>query len=289
MSVICCQVPDLLLSLAMQHHANWLTQPVALIGPDECVWAVTSPAQASGVRHQMSVRQAQSHCPEVHLAPVALAEVQAAQDMLLQTLAHWELPVEESGWGLAYLDLHTVASTRVKVQPLAVELGRQVRQALGGALQPCIGWDNGKFTAYTASVMVKPGRVRLVSREDEMTFLAPLPIKLLPLPPDDQQRLHWLGITTLGQFAKLPPAAVLQQFGNSGRMAQRWAQGHDPRPVRPQVRQAFAPLTADIDPPTGLLDPVLTTLIELLRPVRQLGTRAKWLSASSSATRLCGG
>jgi hypothetical protein len=35
----------------------------------------------------------------------------------------------------------------------------------------------------------------------------------------------------LGQYAALPPSAVLQQFGKAGRLAQRFAQGKDDRPV----------------------------------------------------------
>jgi hypothetical protein len=214
----------------------------------------------------MSVRQAQSFCPEVSLESVDFTGLQAVQDALLETLAAWQLPVEENGWGKAYLDLHTVATMRDAVQPLAIDLGREVRQKLGDGLQPALGWDSGKFTAYAAATIARPGHMRLVSREDEQRFLAPFSISLLPLSPDDQHRLKLLGIKTLGEFARLPAASVFQQFGDIGCMAQRWAQGHDPRPVRSLARQAFESLSVDIDPPTGLLEPVLTALLDLMGP-----------------------
>jgi nucleotidyltransferase/DNA polymerase involved in DNA repair len=152
------------------------------------------------------------------------------------------------------------------VQPLAVELGQLVRKALGTELTPGIGWDSGKFTARAAAAIVQPGRARLVSREDETRFLRPLSVSLLPLSPVAHQELHWLGIHTLGQFAQLPVNAVVQRFGAVGRIAHQWAQGHDTRPVRNTVRANFNPLTVQLDPPTGLLDPVLEALLGVLRP-----------------------
>lgn len=266
MSVLCCHVPDFLWSLAQRHQSESSDHPLALVGPDELIWAAGSVAQKLGVMPQMSLHQAQSHCSDLRLLPIDLAESQAAQTAFLSTLATWELPLEENSWGHAYIDLHSVATERGQVQPLAVELGQLVRKTLGIELQPSIGWDSGKFTARAAAAVVQPGKVRLVSREDETRFLRPLAVSLLPLAPVAHQELHWLGIHTLGQFAQLPVNAVVQRFGTVGRMAHQWAQGHDTRPVRNTVRANFTPLTTQLDPPTGLLDPVLEALLGVLRP-----------------------
>jgi nucleotidyltransferase/DNA polymerase involved in DNA repair len=266
MSVLCCHVPDFLWSLAQRRQPELSAHPSALVGPDELIWATGAMAHQSGVAAQMTLRQALSHCPDLRLLLVDLAESQAAQQAFLSTLATWELPLEENSWGHAYIDLHPVTSVRSQVQPLAVELGQLVRKTLGVELQPAIGWDSGKFTARAAAAIAQPGRVRLVSREDETRFLRPLPISLLPLPPLAHQELHWLGIHTMGQFARLPANAVVQRFGMVGRLAHQWAQGHDRRPVRNSVRANFTPFAVEIDPPTGLLDPVLEALLGVLRP-----------------------
>jgi nucleotidyltransferase/DNA polymerase involved in DNA repair len=214
----------------------------------------------------MTLRQAQSHCSDLRLLPIDLAESQAAQQSFLETLASWELPLEDNSWGHAYIDLHSVATTLVQVQPLAVQLGQLVRKTLGIELQPSIGWDSGKFTARAAADIAKPGKIRLVSREDETRFLRPLPVTLLPLSPVAHQELHWLGIQTLGKFAALPVHAVVQRFGAVGRIAHQWAQGHDSRSVRNNVRLNFTPLSVQLETPTGLLDPVIEALLGLLRP-----------------------
>ena len=215
----------------------------------------------------MRPQQAQIACPELLLRPLDLAAAEMEQGALLAALAEWELPVEPQTWGMAYVDLHSVAKTATTVQPLATDLGRRLRSGMGQDLQPALGWDSGKFTARAAAMQVMPGRMRLVDKRDEVRFLGPLPITLLPLPRAHLQQLHWLGIRTLGQFAELPPTAVWQRFGAGGKQAQRWAQGRDDRPVRTAVTQAPPPVSVVLDPPSGTLQPVVEAVMASLRPL----------------------
>ena len=267
MSVLCCHVPHLLIELACRHEPRWRGQPLALLGPDERVWAVSPAAAQYGVQVEMRPQQAQVACPELLLRPLDLTAAEMEQGALLAALAQWELPVEPQSWGMAYVDLHNVAKTAAAVQPLAADLGRRLRSDMGQELQPALGWDSGKFTARAAAMQVVPGRMRLVDKRDETRFLGPLSITLLPLPRPHLQQLHWLGIRTLGQFAELPPAAVWQRFGAGGKQAQRWAQGRDDRPVRATVSQAPPPTAVILDPPSGTLQPVVEAVMSSLRPL----------------------
>ncbi|MBK8049828.1 MAG: hypothetical protein IPK16_23610 [Anaerolineales bacterium] len=222
-------------------------------------------AGCTGVQVQMRPQEAQFACPAVILRPIDVAAAQEIQDAFLAQAATWQLPVEPQAWGMAYLDLHTVAKNRAAVQPLAAEMGRLVRR-IGVSLQPAIGWDSGKFTARVAALQVPPGRMRLVDQADEVRFLRPQPISLLPLPRQHLQQLHWLGVRTLGQFATLPVAAVWQRFGAMGKVAQRWAQGRDDRPVRACVAHAPAAMVLAFDPPEARLQPVVEALLAALQP-----------------------
>lgn len=281
MSVLCGRIPDFALALATRHQAGLASRPVALMGRDDEVCGLSSPAYQAGVRMGMNARQAQMRCPDLTLLPADLAECQRAQDAFLAELAQWELPVEAHGMGMAYVDLHTVTSTRKDVQGLAANLGRRVRTVLGDDLQPSLGWDHSKFCARAAAYHTPAGRMKLVAKEDEVTFLSPLPVSLLPLPALDIQRLHWLGITTLGQFAALPAGAVWQQFGKAGQLAQRWAQGRDNRPVSNMLHAAWTPLEVDFETPTAQLGPVVDGLMARLQP--QID---EWAAALQGCTRL---
>ena len=266
MSVLCCRIPDFLIALACRQTPAWAGRPLALVGPDERLWAVSPEAQQSGVQVEMRPAQAQVYCPEVLLHDLDIAASRQAQAEVLAVVARWELPVEPLTWGALYVDLHLVGKNTESVRPLAVEPGQRVRSACGAALQPALGWDSGKFTAHAAAVQVAPGHVRLVDKRDEMRFLQPLPVTLLPLPPLHIQQLHWLGVRTVGQFARLPAAAVWQRFGAAGKLAQRWAQGKDDRPVQGHGAGTAAVTTVTLDPPTGRLAPVVGAVMASLQP-----------------------
>jgi DNA polymerase-4 len=184
MSVLCCRVPSFLINLAQRQQPELANRPLALLGPDECICAASPSARQSGVRAAMSTRQALTLCPGLVLQPASITNFHNEQRAFLHTLASCGLPVEALNWGAAYLDLHTVARTATQVQSLAAELGRQVRKEIGQLLQPAIGWDSGKFTARAAALRTAAGKMRLVGKADEVSFLAPLPASLLPLPPE---------------------------------------------------------------------------------------------------------
>lgn len=263
---MCCRVPDFLIGLAERQQPTLVEKPVALLGADERVLAASPEARETGICLHMPARQARMRCPDVCLQPLDMEACQSEQDAFAGKLAECGLPVESPSWGVAYVDLHAVASTSQAVRPYCADLGAQVRGVLGESLVPSIGWDTGKFTARAAATRATPGHMRLIDRSNEESFLQPLSIALLPLPPLALQQLAWLGIRTLGQFARLPATAVWQRFGTEGKLAQKWAQGRDERPVRTSVQDSAPPISIDFDPPTAQCDHVLEAVISVLRP-----------------------
>ena len=180
MSVLCCQMPEFAVALTCQQEPELQGKPLALLGPDEKSRYVSPIAREHGVFAQMTPRQMQTRCPDIVLQPLDEVRCQQAHSAFLDVVTAWELPVEEMGLGRAYVDLHHVADARDDVQGLAAELGRRLRSELD--LAPALGWDHGKFTARVAASSTEPGRMKLVNRTDEVAFLTPKPIHLLPLP-----------------------------------------------------------------------------------------------------------
>ena len=104
-----------------------------------------------------------------------------------------------------------------------------------------LGLAGTKFAAWVAAqtAPADPG-YQLVAGPDQ-AYLAPLPIRWLPLPAEAQRRLHLLGLRTIGQFAALRERQVAEQLGPESLLAHRWARGLDERPVlgrAPQVLEA---------------------------------------------------
>lgn len=266
MSIVCFRIPHFLFALAAQEHPQWAEKPIALLGSDECVWAVSPPAGASGVQIGMPARQARSHCADVACQSLDLHASEDTQHYFLDTLAQSGLPVELQDWGLAYVDLNAVSDSPRNASPVCAQLGQQVRQRLGQYLQPTVGCDSGKFTARAAANAAQPGHLRIVDRSNQVSFLDPLPVTWLPLPAPALQQLDWLGIRTLGQFSKLPVSSVVQRFGPSGRLALSWARGRDDRPVRATVTAAPSPVVIDFEAPTRSHEMAASTAMQALAP-----------------------
>jgi DNA polymerase-4 len=86
--------------------------------------------------------------------------------------------------------------------------------------------------AKVASDRAKPDGVCVVPEGGEADFLAPLPLRALPmLGPSMEKRLSQLGISTIGQLASLSAATLEGLFGRHGGALGQRARGVDPTPV----------------------------------------------------------
>jgi DNA polymerase-4 len=96
-----------------------------------------------------------------------------------------------------------------------------------------VGAGSGKQVAKIASDLAKPDGVRVVSASEERTLLDALPVRRLwGIGPVAEEKLHRLGINTIGAFAALSDAEVTDILGGAvGAALHRLARGIDERPV----------------------------------------------------------
>ena len=81
--------------------------------------------------------------------------------------------------------------------------------------------------------MARPGQALIVSDDRTRSFLAPLPLQLLPLERRRYEELEELGVRTIGQLAGLPGGAVAERLGPDGRRAWSLARGEQDGRVAP--------------------------------------------------------
>lgn len=267
MSILYCCIPDFASALMQRGDPSLRHRPLVLIDPEERVFAASAEAAACGVVVGQTARAAEVRCPEAHLMETDLARCRSEFETLLQLLEHTSPRVEPHGWGAAYIDLGNLAQRHADGVSLCQEVGRAVRRELGEALQPALGWDRTKFTAQAATKCTQPGHLRAVDSVRERAFLQPLPVALLPLGLDALQRLGFLGLRTLGQYAALPPGAVWQQFGRAGRLAQHCARGEDDRPVVPRSQERRLAAHCELENSLAEQEHLLTVLRHLVSPL----------------------
>ena len=266
-SILYCSIPHFAAALARRDDPSLEERPLVLIGAEGRVLGVSAEAAACGVVTGMTARAAEVRCPEARLVDVDVGHCRAEFETLLGVLERVSPSVEPHGWGAVYADLSGAAQDHDGAVEVCKQVGRAVRRELGQALQPALGWDNSKFTAQTAARRIRPGHLLPVGAAGEQAFLQPLPVTLLPLSGDALRRLGFLGLRTLGQYAALPPAAVGQQFGRAGQLAQRCARGEDDRPVIPRHQAPRCVVGYELDAPLAERERLLVTLRRAVAPV----------------------
>jgi DNA polymerase IV len=142
-----------------------------------------------------------------------------------------------------------VGASATEVEDFCENLRRRVRDETG--LVASVGAGSGKQIAKIASGMAKPDGVRVVGRADEKPLLGGLPVRRLwGIGPVAEDKLHRLGIDTIGQLAALSEAEVASILGATiGPALHRLARGVDDRPVaeRAEAKQISAESTFAVD------------------------------------------
>ncbi|MUL84565.1 MULTISPECIES: DNA polymerase IV [unclassified Mycolicibacterium] len=160
-----------------------------------------------------------------------------------------------------------VGATAADVEAFCQQLRDKVREQTG--LVASVGAGSGKQIAKIASGLAKPDGIRIVRRDEEALLLGGLPVrKLWGIGPVAEEKLHRLGIETVGALAALSDAEAASVLGTTvGVALHRLARGIDDRPVaeRAEAKQISAESTFPED---------LTTLRQLQDAIGPIGEHA---------------
>ena len=264
MSILYCSIPYFAAAVAQRDNPAFKNLPLVLIGPGKRVLATSAQAESAGIIPGITAHAAEVRCPQAKLIEADPARYQAAFKAQLELLEEITWKVEPQSLGTAYLDMGDKWK-RTDADALCRSTIGRLQRELG--FKPILGWNSTKFTAQAASYCTHPGHARIVPSVQERTFLYPLPVTMLPLETDTIQRLKFLGLRTLGQYARLPPAAVIQQFGRPGVIAQRCARGTDERPVQPRAQEQRLQARWDAEDPLLQMEQLLAVIRRIARPL----------------------
>ncbi len=158
-------------------------------------------------------------------------------------------------------------ATETEVEEFCAQLRQRVLDETG--LIASVGAGSGKQIAKIASGLAKPDGIEVIRRADEARLLDGLAVrKLWGIGPVAEEKLHRLGIDTIGQLAALSETEVANILGATiGPALHRLARGIDDRPVaeRAVAKQISAESTFAVD---------LTTLEELRDAIAPIAEHA---------------
>lgn len=271
-TALCLWLPTFELRLELVRSPELDSTSVALLEPQEGVGAgrilqISERAAEAGVRPGMPVSRAVALCPSLTLLEPDPTHYDAAMAAILESLVQVSPVVHAEERGRIQVGMDGLG--RLHGSP-----ERQVERVLHSLLEPLprplvaavrAGWAPGTFGARVAAVSARPGAPVLVREEELPSFLAPRPISTLPLPGEVLERLHRLGVDTLGALGALPPQELLRQFGPAGPEARALARGERIDPVRARHRPRPIRVSMDFPSPVGdreILDRGVDRLLE---------------------------
>jgi len=203
----------------------------------------TNEARAYGVHSAMPSVRARQLCPEAIFLSGRHGRYAEVSAELHKVLADITPMVEPIGLDEAFVDVAGAVRLLGPPAQIAHGLRRRVRDQLH--LDCAVGIGRSKMIAKLASRAAKPRASRaglepgpgvfLVEPADELAFLHGHVVEALwGVGPATAQRLHDLGVRTVGDLAALPVDTVVRRLGKaSGSHLAALARGEDPDPVNP--------------------------------------------------------
>jgi DNA polymerase IV len=202
-----------------------------IVGGGGVVLAASYEAKAFGVRTAMGGGAARGLCPRAVFVRPRMEAYAAASKAVFTVFEDTTPVVEGLSIDEAFLD---VAGLRRIAGP-PVEIARRLRREVADrvGLPITVGVARTKFLAKVASGVAKPDGLLVVPPEGELDFLHPLPVqRLWGVGNVTAGKLGARGITTVGDVAALPEAALVAMLGpGAGHHLHALAHNYDPRPV----------------------------------------------------------
>jgi DNA polymerase-4 len=195
------------------------------------VLAASYEAKARGVRTAMGGRQARDLCPEAVIVPPRMDAYSTASKDVFAIFRDTTPLVEGLSIDEAFLEVGGLRRIAGTPEQIAMRLRERVRAEVG--LPISVGIARTKFLAKVASAVSKPNGLLVVEPDREQEFLLPLPVeRLWGVGAVTAEKLHRLGIRTVGQLAELEEATAEKLLGKAtGAHLHALARLRDPRPV----------------------------------------------------------
>jgi DNA polymerase-4 len=195
------------------------------------VLAASYEAKACGVRTAMNGAQALRQCPRAIVVEPRMSAYSEASKAVFRVFENTTPLVEGLSIDEAFLDVGGLRKISGTPTDIAQRLRSEIMAQVG--LPITVGVARTKFLAKVASGVAKPDGLLVVSPDRELEFLHPLAVeRLWGVGEVTAEKLRNRGLTTVGDVAMLPEAALIAMLGRaSGRHLHALAHNRDPRPI----------------------------------------------------------
>jgi len=242
-------------------------------GPHErgVVSAASYEARKFGVHSAMPSRSAYKLCPHGLFVSPDMSKYGKISRQIMKMLGDFTPFVEQVSVDEAFLD----ATGSLRKFGGAVTLARQIKSRIRSEtkLTASIGVAPNKFLAKLASDLKKPDGLVVITEDDKLQILAPLPIsRIWGVGKVTGKRLQELGIHTIGELQKFSPEGLRREFGNMAEHLRALAHGEDDRPVETEGESKSISSENTFDVDTSDIEQIKNCLLE---QCEEVGTRLR--------------
>ena len=210
-------------------------RPVVVVPPGSArapILAASLEAEGEGIRTGMPMQAALARCPDLRVLPTNEPLYRRAAAAVLSLLGGYTPLLEPSIPGEAFLDLTGTKRLFGDAKDTAARIRTEIDLRL--RLPATVGVATNKLVSRVAARVIRPDGLCDIFPGSESSFLAPLPVILLPeaesAPAD---RFEDLGIALVRDLLVLTQPQLRIAFGWRGERLRRQALGIDDAPVLP--------------------------------------------------------
>jgi DNA polymerase-4 len=255
-------------------------EPIAVGGnpPKGVVKAASYEARPYGVHSAQPAIEADRQCPGLIFVSPRMEVYKEESRRIRAILFGYTDLIEPLSLDEAYLDV----TNPKKGPPSGTLIARRIREEIyeETGLTASAGVAPSKFVAKVASDQDKPDGLTVVRPEDQLDFIAGLPIEdFHGIGPVTAEKMQALGIETGADLQETTERELTHHFGKRGGHFKRLAMGEDDRPVQPDrerksvgAERTFSGDVAEPEEMLSRLEPIAGRVSERLESAGPEGT-----------------
>lgn len=273
----CVDLPAFPLQLLRRREPGWQGHPVAVVAEDRPQAAITwvdDRARAARILPGHRYAHALSLAPDLRAGVVADKEVAAGVDAVCARLRRFSPEVEPCAEqpGVFWLDGSGLERLFGSMHRWAHAMAQDLR---GQGYDASLAVGFTRFGTYAVARSRAGGISLFDDPAAEHATARDVSLALLGVDPRLRDHLRRLGVSSVGEFVRLPAGGILQRFGTEAHLLHRLAAGERWDPIRPAV--VSDPLEEQVlfDDPERDTDRLLFAIKRALDPLLERTARRR--------------
>lgn len=228
--ILHCDLNNFYASVECMKNPSLRQVPVAVAGNSELrhgiILAKNQLAKEKGVITGQAIWEAQQMCSDLVVLPPDFHEYLRYSKMVKEIFSDYTDRIEDYGIDESWLDVTESKTLFGDGEAIAKTIQKRVYQEVG--LTCSIGVSFNKIFAKLGSDYKKPMGLTIITKQNYPAIVWPLPVDhLLYVGRATLEKLHYMGIHTIGDLAKSKYGQLQQALGKWGEYLWLFANGKD--------------------------------------------------------------